>query len=250
VGGFGLHELFTGLGDRLVGILNGIDGVLWDPSTDPQITARYTAADLSGKQKCKTAAQRGFGLSQRAHTPLFAISARLVAQKGLDLLINGTTLFNHDAQYVVLGDGEERFRVAFAQLAQQMPGRFAVEFGFKDRLEHRLLAGADLLLMPSLYEPCGLTQMRAMRYGTIPVARAVGGLADTIADGVNGFLFTENTPEALDLTLERAITDYSDSARWRAYIRAAMGKDFGWERSAGEYLASYRRAMAAHAGAR
>jgi starch synthase len=250
VGGFGLHEVFIGLKDRLVGILNGIDRDLWNPATDPQITARYSTTALSGKQKCKTATQRGFGLSQRARTPLFAISARLVAQKGLDLLVNGSTFFNHDAQYVILGDGEERFRVAFAELADQLPGRMAVEFGFTDRLEHRLLAGADLLLMPSLYEPCGLTQMRAMRYGVIPVARAVGGLADTITDGVNGFLFTLNTPEGLDLTVARAIKEYSDPARWREYVRAAMSTDFGWERSAEQYLETYRRAMAAHAGAR
>src|SRR5207244_3518542 len=189
-------------------------------------------------------------LNQRARTPLFAISSRLVAQKGFDLLVNGPTLFNYDAQYVVLGDGEERFRVALSKLAEQLPGRLAVEFGFKDRLEHRLLAGADLLLMPSLYEPCGLTQMRAMRYGTIPVARNVGGLADTIQDGVNGFLFDINTTAALDDTVGRALKEYADPERWREYMGAAMRRDFGWERSAGQYLEAYRRALAAHAGAR
>ena len=250
VGGFGLHDLFSGLGDRLIGILNGIDRTLWDPATDPQITARYSITDLSGKPRCKAAAQRGFGLNQRARVPLFAISARLVAQKGLDLLVSGPTFFNHDAQYIVLGDGEPRFRTALAHLAEQLPGRLAVEFNFKDRLEHRLLAGADLLLMPSLYEPCGLTQMRAMRYGAIPVARKVGGLADTIADGVTGFLFNTNTPEDLDETVERALGEYADSHRWRDYVRAAMQTEFGWEQSAAQYLETYHRAMAAHAGAR
>jgi starch synthase len=250
VGGFGLHDLFTALGDRLVGILNGIDRRRWDPETDTQITAQYSVSDLSGKQKCKAAAQRGFRLSQRAKTPLFAISSRLVAQKGFDLLINGATLVNHVAQFVVLGDGEERFRAALARLAEQLPDRLAVEFGFKDRLEHRLLAGADLLLMPSLYEPCGLTQMRAMLYGTIPVARNTGGLADTIRDGVNGFLFDFNTTSALDEAVTRSLGAFANQSHWREYMTTAMGTDFGWERSAGQYHEAYRRALAAHARAR
>ncbi len=250
VGGFGLHDLFVGLGERLVGILNGIDQGLWDPETDPQITANYTAKDTAAKARCKTAAQRGFGLPLRAGVPLFAMSSRLVAQKGLDLLIHGAAFFERDLQLVILGEGEQRYRVALTTLAEQLPEQLSVEFNFHDRLEHRLMAGADLLLMPSLYEPCGLTQMRAMRYGTIPVARSVGGLADTIRDGVNGFLFDLNTPAALDAAVARALRAYKTKARWKGYMKEGMRCDYGWEQSAGRYLEVYRQAMAAHVSAR
>ena len=242
-GGFGLHEPFIGLGDRLVGILNGIDPTAWNPATDPVIAAPYSAEDLSGKDRCKTALQQARGLPQEPRTPVFGMSARLVAQKGLDIVLGGDLLAMEDVQFVFIGSGERRYERALAALALAAPHRIAVEFNFTDRLEHRLLAGADGLMMPSLYEPCGLTQMRAQRYGTIPVARRVGGLADSIADGATGLLFDEYTPEGLLETVKLAIDRYRATAPWQALIRGAMAQRFGWDDSAKRYLDLYRRAL-------
>jgi starch synthase len=243
-GGFGLHDSFIALGDRLVGILNGIDPVLWNPATDPEIEANYSHADLAGKRRCKLALQQAYGLTADAQTPLFGMSARMVAQKGLDLVLGADLLGTSRAQFIFLGAGERRYHEALADLAAAAPDRVAVEFAFTDHLEHRLLAGADALLMPSLYEPCGLTQMRAQHYGAIPVARRVGGLRDSITDGVTGFLFDEYSPAALREAIGRAVETYADRAAWRKMIRAAMARQFGWSRSAEQYLDLYKKALA------
>ena len=243
-GGFGLHDKFTALGDRLVGILNGIDPDLWNPETDPELTGNYSGEDLSGKRRCKAALQRAYGLAQRGHTPLFGMSARMVAQKGLDLVLGADLLGTSDGQFIFLGSGEHRYHEALGDLAAAASDRVAVEFMFTDRLEHRLLAGADALLMPSLYEPCGLTQMRAQHYGAVPVARRVGGLTDSIVEGVSGFFFDEYTPAALEQAVRRAVESYADRAGWRKLVRGAMAQQFGWDRSAEQYLALYRRALA------
>ncbi len=244
-GGFGLHETFTALGDRVVGILNGIDAGRWNPETDSEITANYSVDDLTGKQRCKAALQQASGLPQRPHTPLFAMSARLVAQKGLDLILGADLLSGSDAQFVFLGAGEPRYHSALSALAAADPHRVATQFAFTDRLEHRLLAGADFLLMPSLYEPCGLTQLRAQRYGAIPVARRVGGLLDSIVDEETGFLFSEYEPAALQHGVQRAIDRYRHAPRWRAMVRTAMAQPFGWARPVVQYLDVYRRALSA-----
>ena len=243
-GGFGLHETFIGLDDRLVGILNGIDPEAWNPATDSAIAAPYSAKNLSGKRRCKAALQIARGLPQNPRSPVFGMSARLVSQKGLDLVLGSDLLSMEDAQFVFIGSGERRYERALSALALAAPDRIAVEFNFTDKLEHRLLAGADALLMPSLYEPCGLTQMRAQRYGTIPIARRVGGLADSIVDGVTGLLFDEYTPEGLMEAMKQAIGQYRERTAWRALIRRAMGQRFGWEVSAQRYLDVYRRALA------
>ncbi|HXE58678.1 MAG TPA: glycogen synthase [Gemmatimonadales bacterium] len=242
-GGFGLHEAFIALRDRFVGIVNGIDQAVWNPATDPQITARYTADDLSGKRKCKAALQRTFGLPQRGRIPLFAMTARMTAQKGFDLILENPGYFALDAQFVFLGSGEPRYEAALTDLAARAPGRIAVQLEFTDRLEHRIMAGADLCLMPSQYEPCGLTQMRAQRYGTIPVARRVGGLADTIEDGVTGFLFDAYTPDDFLGAVTRAVDMYADQPGWQLMMREAMSRDFGWERSELRYREVYRRVL-------
>lgn len=249
-GGFGLHDTFIALRDRLVGILNGIDPETWNPATDRQVTACYSAANLAGKQRCKAALQRGCGLPVQARTPLFGMSARLVAQKGLDLILGGDVLTTADAQFVFLGTGEERYETALAALAAAAPDRIAVELDFTDQREHRLLAGADVLLMPSLYEPCGLTQMRAQRYGALPLARRVGGLVDTIEDETSGFLFDEYTPAAFGRAVGRALALYRDAAAWETHMREAMARDFGWSRSVAKYLEAYRRAIAVRAASR
>lgn len=243
-GGFGLHDTFTGMGDRLTGILNGIDPVLWNPATDPEIEENYSSADLAGKRHCKAALQRAYGLTPAAHTPLFSMSARMVAQKGLDLVLGADLLSTSDAQFIFLGAGEHRYHKALGDLAAAGPDRVAVEFMFTDHLEHRLLAGADALLMPSLYEPCGLTQLRAQHYGAVPVARRVGGLTDSIEDGVTGFLFDHYEPAAFAQAIGRAVERYADRTAWRKLVRAAMARPVGWDRSAEQYLALYRRALA------
>jgi starch synthase len=248
-GGFGLHETFARLGNRLVGVSNGIDSELWDPANDQTLRVRYTAAALSGKSACKAALQRSCGLDQQPKSLVFAMCTRLAQQKGLDLVLEANLLTQTDAQFVFVGRGERRYEGALADLAAAAPGRIALRLDFSDELEHRVLAGADALLMPSFYEPCGLTQMRAQRYGTIPVARRVGGLVDSIDDGVTGFLFSDYTREAFLASIRLATERYSDTATWRAMMRQAMARDFGWRRAAEKYLALYRREMSVAAQA-
>jgi starch synthase len=244
-GGFGLHEAFVALGDRLVGITNGIDFTVWNPETDPAIEARYSRQDMSGKRRCKAALQRTFRLPAEPRIPLFGMTARLVSQKGLDIILGGDLLTRPDLQFVFLGEGEARYERALKQAAAKHPDGVAVETHFADAIEHRLMAGADLFLMPSLYEPCGLTQMRAQRYGAIPVGRRVGGLADTIEDGITGFLFDEYSPDALARAVERGVRYYSDEDAWRRMTQEAMNRDFGWARSEEKYLDLYRRVVEA-----
>jgi starch synthase len=241
-GGFGLDGVFVALRDRLVGIVNGIDQEVWDPSRDTIIPRRYSADNLSGKKRCRLALQRATGLS-RWQAPIFALTARLVAQKGLDLVLGDPGYFAFDAQYVFLGHGEARYEAMLTDLAERAPSRIAVKLDFTDEFEHLLLAGADLCLMPSQYEPCGLTQMRAQRYGTIPVARRVGGLADTIEDGVTGFLFDDYTSTDFMRAAMRATDQYRETEAWEEMMREAMSRDFGWERSAARYLSVYRRIL-------
>jgi starch synthase len=246
IGGFGLHEAFGALGDRFIGVLNGIDQRLWDPATDSHLPAHYSRDATGGKQVCKTALQRAFGLAERPRVPLFAFCARLVAQKGLDILLESGVLDRADAQFVFLGEGDARYADALAQRATASPETIGVQLAFTDPPEHRLLAGADGCLVPSLYEPCGLTQMRAQRYGTLPVAHRVGGLADTITDGLTGFLFASHTPTALAGAVARAVAVYAEPERWATLVRAAMRRDFGAERSVAQFGEVYRRARAAH----
>lgn len=243
-GGFGLHDVFLELGDRLVGVLNGIDQREWDPARDTQITAQYSAEHFDGKRRCKAALQRSFGLPQRRKVPLFGMTGRLVTQKGLDLILGAEELLARDAQFVFLGSGEQRYEQALVELATSAPNRIGVQLDFSDRLEHRLMAGADIFLMPSLYEPCGLTQMRSQRYGAPPIVRNVGGLRDTVDDGVTGFTFETYTPEAFAEAAGRALDAFAQPERWQGIVRRGMAHDFSWERSVATYLDVYRRALA------
>jgi starch synthase len=243
-GGFGLHDVFISLGDRLVGVLNGIDQRTWDPATDRQITAQYSAEKLDGKRRCKAALQRSFGLPQRRKVPLFGMTGRMVTQKGLDVILQSEDLLALDAQFVFLGSGEQKYETALVELASSAPDRFGVQLDFTDRLEHRLMAGADLFLMPSLYEPCGLTQLRAQLYGSPPVVRHVGGLADTVDDGVTGFAFVPYTSDAFQEATFRALDTFAQPKKWEAIMREGMARDFSWERSVATYLDVYRRAIA------
>ncbi len=241
-GGFGLQEVYRWMGDRFSGITNGIDQHDWDPALDPHIAAPYGRDDLDGKARCKASLQRTFGLPQRKRVPIFAMAARLVTQKGLEIVLRSHRVNTLDAQFIFLGSGEPRFEQALSRLAARRPRNLAVQLAFTDVLEHRLIAGADVLLMPSQYEPCGLTQMRAQRYGTLPVVRRVGGLADTVADDVTGFLFDDFHGAALDWAIDRALNRYADQAAWTKRMRAAMARDFDWQRSAEQYEQLYAKA--------
>ena len=246
-GGFGLHDAFIALGDRLTGVLNGIDDALWDPTRDPDIPQTYSRDELSGKVLCKRDLQEACGLRVEDRIPLVGMTARLAEQKGFDIILAENLLLElQDAQFIFLGEGEERYRKALAHFAAMAPDRIAVRFDFTERREHRLLAGADILMMPSLYEPCGLTQMRAQVYGALPVVRRVGGLSDTVEDQVTGFVFDDYNTSALRVALKRAFTAYHDPESWLAKMRTAMARDFGWNASAQRYLDMYQRALAAH----
>jgi starch synthase len=242
-GGFGLDGVFVALRDRFVGILNGIDQSVWNPECDPEIPYRFSTDDLRGKRRCRWQLQNTFKLQRRAGVPIFAMTARLVSQKGLDLILDDPGYFALDAQYIFLGHGEPRYEAALNAIASRARSRIAVELNFSDKLEHLLLAGADMCLMPSQYEPCGLTQMRAQRYRTIPIARRVGGLADTVEDGETGFLFDAYTPREFIVAAVRAIDHYRDRAGWKRMMREAMTRDFGWERSVGRYRRLYERVI-------
>ncbi len=248
-GGFGLHEVFEWLGPRFSGILNGIDQQMWDPATDPQIPETFTIDDSSGKATCKATVQRIFGLAEHPRVPLFSMAARLVTQKGLDLILQSPALFSLGAQFVFIGAGEARFEEALTSLATRQPDRIAVNTSFTDRLEHLLISGADFLLMPCQYEPCGLTQMRAQHYGAIPVVRRVGGLADTVSDGATGFVFEPYHAEPLLGAALRGLDCYANSLEWARMRRNAMRQDWGWERSVERYIEVYQRALAGAAAA-
>jgi starch synthase len=242
-GGFGLQETFSSLGPRFSGILNGIDQRAWDPASDPHLSAPYSRDDVRAKAECKRAVQLQWGLSPDPRVPLFGMAARLVTQKGIDIILDGPDLLTLGAQFAFLGSGEPRFERALQYLAGAFAGRIAVNTGFTDELEHQLMGGADFLLMPCQYEPCGLTQMRAQRYGALPVVRRVGGLADTVEDGQTGFVFDEYKNEPLVGAALRAIDAWSVPSERNRLMGQAMNRDFSWERSVERYLAVYRRVL-------
>jgi starch synthase len=241
-GGFGLHDTFRQLGSRLVGICNGIDVRHWDPATDDQIVANYSADDLAGKAACKDALQRAFALPRQPDVPVIGMSSRLAGQKGFDIVLKSRRLRADDIQLIVIGEGDARIGDAVAAFVAAHAGRMACSLTFTDRLEHQLMAGADVVLMPSLYEPCGLTQMHAQRYGTPVVGRRVGGIGDTVADAETGFLFDTFDVPSMDAALDRALDHYRDRAAWQAMMRRAMARDFGWDQSMAHYADVYRAA--------
>ena len=244
-GGFGLHAMFTSMGDRFQGITNGIDVDKWNPETDSQIASNFSRQDTSNKAACKAALQQTFGLPQRTDVPMIGMCGRLVKQKGFDIILASRAIRALDAQWVFLGQGEERYKSVLREFEQVRPGHVSAEFKFTDKVEHRLIAGSDLLLMPSEYEPCGLTQMRAQRYGALVIGRRVGGISDTVQDDATGFLFDAFTANAFDSAVGRALQRYYDREAWRPRMYEAMGRDFAWDSSAARYIQLYRRALAA-----
>lgn len=250
--GNGIDPLLRRRTGDLHGILNGIDVEIFDPVTDPHIAARYSADDLSGKAICKRQIQEEAGLTIDPAAPLIGIVSRLDDQKGFDLIVPAIDrILDSGAQFVALGTGDPRHEEALAAVGRRFPKSAGIFLKFDAALAQRIYAGSDLFLMPSRFEPCGLGQMIAMRYGTIPVVRKTGGLADTVtewdagAGSGNGFLFVDYEVQALTKAVDRALTTYHMSSQWGQLIRNAMSTDVSWGRSAREYVKVYNLAFQA-----
>jgi starch synthase len=230
--------------DRLLGILNGIDIDRWNPKTDSYLQANYSVLDRSGKLVCKQALQRQFQLPESS-APLLGVIARLTSQKGLDLVAAiSPQLMAMQLQLVVLGTGEPELEARFTALQAQYPDRIGLRLGFDEGLAHRIEGGADMFVMPSRYEPCGLSQLYSLRYGTVPIVRKTGGLADTVlplssksrhAKHATGFHIEADTAVALLAALRRAVVVYHDRLMWEQLVAAGMTTDMSWARSANAY---------------
>lgn len=242
-GGEGLEDLVRRRGSDVVGVLNGIDEAAWNPEADPFTAAPFSWHDLSGKAACKAALQRELGLPERPDVPLIGMVSRLVGQKGIDLVAEALgSLLRQDVQIAVLGSGETWAEDLF-RAASRSSDRFRVWVGMNEGLAHRIEAGSDLFLMPSRYEPCGLNQMYSQRYGTLPIVRAVGGLDDTVENGVTGFKFEEASASALVATVAWALDVYRhDRGRFYGMQVTSMQKQMGWSYAARQYEALYRLA--------
>jgi starch synthase len=243
-GGEGLDGLLRARGD-VIGILNGIDESVWNPAADKHLAKTYSVDDLSGKAACKAALQREMGLAERPDVPLLGLISRLVKQKGIDIFAEALPrLLSEDVQIVVLGSGESWAEDLFQRMSHSTP-HFRAFIGMNEPLSHRIEAGADLFLMPSRYEPCGLNQMYSQRYGTLPVVRAVGGLDDTVENFVTGFKFEEFSAPALAQCVEWALHAYRDEpGHFRAMQIRSMQKRFGWDHACRQYEAMFRLAIA------
>ncbi len=253
--GFGLDGVFRERAKDLVGILNGADYEIWNPETDPLIPYGYDPHNLSGKRFCKSELQRIFNIHTDPDIPLIGMVSRLTTQKGFDLLEKAMDdLLSRDIQFVLLGTGDRRYEQIFGEMPERYPGKAGVRIAFDEALSHKVIAGCDLLLMPSRYEPSGLTQMYGMRYGTIPIVRATGGLSDTVnefdskTERGNGFLFGPYEVPALMQVLDRALNLSQQKKEWSTIMKNAMAADFSWARSARLYADLYQR-LAGHSSA-
>jgi starch synthase len=240
--GCGLDGVLRERRERLRGIVNGIDTEIWNPMTDARIAERYSWTSLKKKAANKLALQRRMNLPEEAAAPLLGAVCRFTHQKGVDLIAGAAgDLLAMGAQLCMLGRGERELEAALTALAARHPTNLAVAIGFNEDLAHLIEAGVDMFLMPSRFEPCGLNQMYSQRYGTPPVARATGGLVDTIADGETGFLFERAESAALVAALKRAVAVYGDTRRWREIQRRGMTRDFSWSAPARQYADLYAR---------
>jgi starch synthase len=243
--GFGLDGLLRSRSSDLSGILNGVDYAVWNPETDPYLAANYSAVDLSGKAACKLDLLRqfGFNLEEAANRPLIGIVSRFASQKGMDLIAEaGSALAQEDLTLIVQGAGDAPYEKMFHDLAWNHPSKIGVRVAYDDSLAHRIEAGSDMFLMPSRYEPCGLNQIYSLRYGTIPVVRATGGLDDTI-DESTGFKFQEYSGAALLEAIRAALAEFQRPESWKARMLLAMSKDFSWNTSAREYGSLYLKLL-------
>jgi starch synthase len=248
--GEGLDWLLRQRRDRFFGILNGVDYEQWKTVGNPFLKYPYSIRNLAGKRRNKLALQEEMGLPQRDAVPLFATISRLTEQKGMSIELAALEEMLHgDIQFVLLGSGEERFERAFQQLAARFPGKTAVRFGYDTPLSHRIEAGSDFYLMPSKFEPCGLNQMFSLRYGSIPIVRAVGGLADTVVDAsedparANGIKFHNYAASALAKAMRKGLAIFADPKLLTFYRRNGMRADFSWERAVREYEKIYLEAL-------
>ena len=239
--GFGLDGVLRGRSDALYGILNGVDYGEWSPEVDPFIAAHYSALDPGGKRACKLDLLAEFGLpAEAARTPLIGIVSRFTSQKGFDLIADVLDeLIEEDLHLVALGTGDSEYEELFGEMAAAHPDKIAVRIGFDNRLAHKIEAGADMFLMPSRYEPCGLNQIYSLKYGTVPVVRATGGLDDTIKEET-GFKFREYEGEALLEAVRAACAAWRDTERWGSMMRRGMEQDFSWSASAARYSSLYQ----------
>ena len=249
--GCGLEGVLANREQDLYGILNGADYNAWDPARDSLIKTCYSSHDLSGKQACKRELIKRFKLDPKLmRRPLIGCISRLVDQKGFDLISAiFKELLKTDMGFVLLGTGEQRYHTFFSRMAQQHPERVGVLLNYDNGAAHQIEAGCDLFMMPSRYEPCGLTQIYSLKYGTVPVVRSTGGLADTIIDcdldpeHGNGFVFKPASATALLETVERALACFRQPERWQTLMKRCMACDFSWDASAGRYLELYRKAQ-------
>ncbi len=248
--GCGMDGILKERGARFSGILNGIDSDRWNPAAAPWLAKPYDARDISGKRTCKLELQDELGLEVDHDRPLIGFSSRLAYQKMVDELLEAVpSMVEAGAQFALMGEGDPGLAAAFRALGDRYPGKVAIYAGYDEALAHRLHAGADIMLAPARYEPCGLTQMYALRYGTLPVVRRTGGLIDTVTDvtaatladrTATGFVFEDATSSALAGAVDRALALYRQPLVWRRLQRQAMSQDFCWSRSAAKYVALYR----------
>jgi starch synthase len=250
--GYGLAPFLNNKGDKYVGILNGAEYDRWNPESDSLIPARYSAKDLSGKAVCKRELQQRFLLNEKLDVPVIGVVSRLVAQKGLDLLAQTieSIVNNMMVQFVILGAGDKRLENYFGGLSARYPGRIGSYIGYNEELSHWIEAGSDFFIMPSIYEPCGLNQMYSLKYGTLPIVRATGGLDDTVkqynerSGTGTGFKFGDTSSKAIYYTVGWAVSTYFDrKAHMQNMIQMAMAEDFSWESSAQQYVEVYERVV-------
>ncbi len=253
--GCGLDGLLRKRQDRLVGILNGVDYEEWNTTHNPFLKHPYSATRLAGKAKNKIELQRELGLPMAADTPLFGTITRLAEQKGVDIKLGALEeMLSSKLQFVLLGSGSAPFERAYLSLARRFPSQMAVRIGYDESLAHRIEAGCDFYIMPSRFEPSGLNQMYSLRYGTIPIVRATGGLDDSVIDFVedavraNGIKFREYSARALAKAIRKALAVYPEADLLRSYRQNAMKMDFSWNRSVGEYLKVYEMAKRLNSG--
>ncbi len=248
--GFGLEGIFKQKEDITCGILNGMDIEVWNPAIDTQIEAVYSADNPAGKLENKKALLEHFKLPFDEHTPVIGVVSRLVDQKGFDLIEKRLdSILKLKCQIVVLGSGDKKYEIMLQKASKENPKQMGVCIGFDEKLAHLIEAGADMFLMPSKYEPCGLNQMYSLKYGTLPIVRATGGLADTVSDldqhpdEGTGFVFDEYKPALLLDAIKRAIKAFKDKERWAAAVDRAMRKDYSWNASAEKYIELYRNVL-------
>jgi starch synthase len=249
--GCGFDGLLSNRQQDLTGILNGIDKDVWNPATDTIINKTYSAHSMSGKLLCKTSLQKQLGLNVQDEAPLFVVVSRLAEQKGLSLILDElSNLIKLGGQLVLLGSGDQKLEEAFRALAKKYPKSISVKIGYDEAYAHQLIAGSDVILVPSRYEPCGLTQLYGMTYGTLPIVHNVGGLADTVVDSslenlaagnASGFVFDKFTANAFNAAIRRAFALYSQKTSWRRVQKYAMKQDFSWDRPALQYLSLYKQ---------